>query len=92
MTPDPHYTLLGGRQRPRSKRLPYGHRFCPQHPERYIPALSRGGIRCWLCEEKDEEAFAELDRLIACGLEAVPQLRITPEMVEQAETRKEMTK
>lgn len=84
---NPHYTMLGGRQRTRSKRLPYGHRFCPQHPERYIPALNRGGVRCWLCEEKEPGVFEELDKLISLHIDA-PQVRITPEMVERAEARK----
>lgn len=90
MTPQPaKYPLLTPRTKRvahGSRRLPHGHRFCAVHPDRYLPSISRAGVRCWLCEPKDP-VFAELDALIALGID-VPQLRITPEMVEEAEARK----
>lgn len=86
-------TLLGGRLKPRrvdetGRRPPMGHRFCPTHPERYIPSLNRGGLRCWLCETKDPGVFEALDALIKLGLESVSQERITPEMIERAQAKR----
>lgn len=80
MTPQTaKYPLL---RRPRAKRvngprLPVKyHKYCELHPERLVPRF-KAGARCWLCETKDEKAFAELDFLIKIGLESVPQVRIT---------------
>lgn len=66
-------------------RPPRDHKYCEFHPDRYIPRW-KAGLRCWLCEEKSA-LFTELDILIALNLD-IPQERITPGMIEQAQARK----
>lgn len=84
-------TLLGGRRRFSAKPVkPGDHHYCPLHPDRWLRGAGRPGAPkepCWRCQMEgdsplvDRAVFAELDALIAIGLESISQERITPEMI-----------